>query len=90
MQGKGREFNYKGRRFTIQPTAYRGMQFSPFEDKTGTNLNMTIKNENTGISLSCSGLLPDMILRYGFYEGKGTSYRLAPSQIIEVFDFLKK
>ena len=49
---------------------------------------MVIKNEDTGASLSYSGLLPDMIQRYGFYEGKGTSYRLEPSKILEVFDFL--
>ncbi|OGM16843.1 hypothetical protein A2V56_03665 [Candidatus Woesebacteria bacterium RBG_19FT_COMBO_42_9] len=88
LQGKGREFTYKGRKFSIQATAYRGMQFSPFDDRTGTNIDMVIKNEDTGASLSYSGLLPDMIQRYGFYEGKGTSYRLEPSKILEVFDFL--
>jgi hypothetical protein len=30
-----------------------------------------------------------MIERYGFYEGKGTMYRVDPRQILEVFDFLK-
>jgi uncharacterized protein (TIGR03067 family) len=29
-----------------------------------------------------------MMERYGFYEGKGTSYRLEPRRILEVFDFL--
>lgn len=89
-RGRGKEFTYRGRRFSVQLTAYRGMQFSPFDDKTGTNVDMIIKNEDTNASLSCSGLLPDMIQRYGFYEGKGTSYRLEPSKILEVFDFLKR
>jgi hypothetical protein len=31
-----------------------------------------------------------MIERYGFYEGKGTPYRVEPRQVIEVFDFLKE
>jgi len=31
-----------------------------------------------------------MIDRYGFYEGKGTSYRVDPKQVVELFDFLKK
>jgi len=30
-----------------------------------------------------------MIERYGFYEGKGTSYRVEPKQVVELFDFLK-
>ena len=35
-------------------------------------------------------VVPDMIERYGFYEGKGTPYRVDPKKIVEVFDFLKK
>jgi hypothetical protein len=31
-----------------------------------------------------------MVERYGFYEGKGTPYRVEPKQIVEVLDFLKK
>jgi hypothetical protein len=31
-----------------------------------------------------------MIERYGFYEGRGTSYRVEPRQVLEVFDFLKE
>jgi hypothetical protein len=30
-----------------------------------------------------------MVERYGFYEGKGTSYRVDPRAVLEVFDFLK-
>jgi hypothetical protein len=30
-----------------------------------------------------------MIERYGFYEGKSTSYRLEPREVVEVFDFLR-
>jgi hypothetical protein len=35
-------------------------------------------------------LVPEMIVRYGFYEGKGTPYRVDPRDVLEVFDFLKK
>lgn len=87
-RGNGDTFEYKGQRFKVKAVAYRGMQFSPFNDKTGTNVDMTITNLTTGIKLSCSALLGDMIERYGFYEGKDTSYRLEPAAIIDVFDFL--
>ena len=30
-----------------------------------------------------------MIERYGFYEGKGTPYRVDPAKVLEVFDFVK-
>ena len=30
-----------------------------------------------------------MIERYGFYEGTGTPYRVAPRDIMAVLDFLK-
>lgn len=35
-----------------------------------------------------SGLHPEMIHRYGFYEGKKTEYRLEPSRVINVLDYL--
>jgi hypothetical protein len=33
-------------------------------------------------------LVPYMIERYGFYEGNGTSYRVDPRKVVEVFDFI--
>jgi hypothetical protein len=30
-----------------------------------------------------------MVERYGFYEGKGTTYRVDPRKVVEVFDFIK-
>jgi hypothetical protein len=34
-------------------------------------------------------LTATMIERYGFYEGKGTSFRVGPRHIVEVLDFIK-
>lgn len=84
-QGYGNDFELNGEHFHIDMIEYRGMQFSPFDDKTGTNKDMTITNVDTGASLQCSGLLPDMIIRYGFYEGKQSSYRLEPNAVMKVF-----
>jgi hypothetical protein len=90
FKGFGEEFSLGGHRYKVDMIGYRGIQFSPFEDETGAAHDMTITNVDTGASLSCSTLLPDMIQRYGFYEGHGTSYRLEPAEILEVFDFLVK
>jgi len=90
LKGMGSNFEYKGARYEVKVTGYRGSQNSPFDDKTDTSIDMKITNLSTGKSLSCSGMVPDMIQRYGFYEGKDVAYRLEPSKILEVFDFLKK
>jgi len=88
FKGFGTQFSLGGRKFRVEMDTFRGMQFSPFEDETGTASDMTITNLDTGVSLKCSCLLPDMIQRYGFYEGKQTPYRLEPTSILEVFDFI--
>ena len=52
-------------------------------------MDVTVENLDSGRKLKYSGLVPLMIERYGFYEGKGTSYRVEPRNVVEVFDFLK-
>jgi hypothetical protein len=54
-----------------------------------TNCDAAIENLSNGKKLSYSLLVPYLIERYGFYEGKGTSYRVAPQKALEVLDFLK-
>lgn len=83
------EIAYEGRRFRIAVQAWRGDQLSPFHDGTKTNQDVTVTNVETGAKLEYSLLVPDMIERYGFYEGKGTPYRVDPQQVVEVLDFLK-
>lgn len=87
---QGEEFLYRGRRYRVELRFYRGFQQSPFEDGTKANGEATIKNLSNGKTLECSLLVPDMIERYGFYEGRGTPYRLEPKQILEVCDLLSE
>jgi hypothetical protein len=86
----GREFEvrYHGRTFKAKIEQYMGNQESPFGDGELSGAEITIRNRSNGKELWFSALLPSMIERYGFYEGKGTRYRLDPRDIIEVFDFL--
>jgi hypothetical protein len=83
------ECTYHGKRFKIKVISYRGYQTSPFKDGTRTNQNATVENLDTGKKLTFSRLVPDMIERYGFYEGKGTPYRVDPRKVVDVLDFLK-
>jgi len=90
IKGMGSSFEYNGIKYEVKVTGYRGSQNSPFDDKTDSSIDMKVTNLSTGKSLSCSGMVPDMIQRYGFYEGKEVSYRLEPSSILQVFDFPTK
>jgi len=87
---KGAPFAYYGRRFKVTVRYSRGFQLSPFHDDTKTNAEATIENLDNGKKLDHSLLVPLMIERYGFYEGKGTPYRVDPERVVEVFDFLKE
>lgn len=85
----GKAFVYRGRRFKVTLRHFRGYQESPFHDGTKTNSEATIENLENGKSIDYSLLVPAMIERYGFYEGKGTPYRVDPARVVEVLDFLK-
>lgn len=81
----GDTFEYNGQSYKMDVTSWRGLQQSPFSDNTYASSDMRVTNTSNGSSIQFSFLLPEMIERYGFYEGKGTSYRLEPEDILEVF-----
>jgi hypothetical protein len=85
------EFRYHGRRFKVtgMDLASAGYQLSPFHDETRANKEATVHNLENGKKVRYSLLVPHMIERYGFYEGKGTKYRVDPKAIVEVLDFVK-
>jgi hypothetical protein len=83
-------FTYRGRSFEIELAFGRGVQPSPFRDGTSSGANATVRNLDNGKRLTYALLVPHMIERYGFYEGKGTPYRVDPKAIVELLDFLKK
>lgn len=70
--------------FTVRAVHFSGSQDSPFMDGTSTSTDVTVINKRTGFGLTYSLLVPRMIERYGFYEGKGTSYRVDPELIIDL------
>src|SRR5262249_29660994 len=84
-------FVYHGRRLKVtgMNVASAGYQLSPFHDGTKANQEATVHNLDNGKKVGYSLLVPQMIERYGFYEGKGTPYRVDPHTVVEVLDFLK-
>lgn len=83
------EVVYQGRRYKVGFTRFKGYQESPFLDGTRSDSDVTVENLETGKRLWYGRLLADLIERYGFYEGKGTRYRVEPGAVLEVFDFLE-
>jgi hypothetical protein len=86
---EGGEFVYHGRRFKVVVLTTKGTQPSPFKDGTTSGSDATVENLETGKKLEYALLVPMMIERYGFYEGKGTPWRVDPKQVVEVLDFIK-
>jgi hypothetical protein len=82
------EFVYHGRRFKVKLMVTKGFQPSPFRDGTKSGANVSVENLDNGKKLEYALLVPYMIERYGFYEGKGTPYRVDPRKVLAVFDFL--
>lgn len=77
--------HFSGNNYEVHYEASPGRQYSPFQDDTHTNMDITLVRQSDRKTLTFSGLLPEMISRYGFYEGKQVPYRLDPEVIIEFF-----
>ncbi len=83
-----KEFLYHGRRFRVELVMFRGEQPSPFHDGTKTGSDAIVRNLDSGKEIRYSLLVPDMVERYGFYEGQGTEYRVDPRKLLGVIDFV--
>jgi hypothetical protein len=86
---KETKFRYHGHDYVVRMICYKGYQFSPFLDKTATSCDAVLENVTLKKTLKYSPLVPHMMERYGFYEGKGTPYRVEPAAVVEMFPYLK-
>ena len=87
-KGESDAFRYHGVRFRAKVILTDGFQDSPFKDGTQTNADVILENLDNGEAIKYSPLVPLMVERYGFYEGKGTQYRVEPKEIVKVLSFL--
>jgi hypothetical protein len=83
-----KEFLYHGKRFRVELVMFRGEQPSPFHDGTKTSSDAIVRNLDSGKEIRYSLLVPDMVERYGFYEGQGTEYRVDPRKLLGVIEFV--
>ncbi|MGH7139050.1 MAG: hypothetical protein ACREHD_25165 [Pirellulales bacterium] len=63
----------------------RGSQRSPFNDGTESGTEAIVENLDSGRQLKFGLLVPYMIERYGFYEGRRTPYRVEPRDVLATF-----
>lgn len=58
----------------------------PWEDGGGAKHDFTIENEEQDRIITFSQLLPHLISKHNFFEGKGTRYRLEPLEAVIVLE----
>lgn len=82
--------DYNERSFEDRKIGWRVGSRSPFGDGAYTNIDHLLTCLNNGEKLRFSGLLPSLIRNYGFYEGRGTPYRVDPRDLAEFAGFVPR
>ena len=96
---KAVHFTYRGQRYEYLVRINGGYQNNPFsktkefsgaDDEATTSGSgiITLRNLTTSHELAWSTMMPFLIQRYGFYEGEGTTFRVAPEKVFEIMPFL--
>ncbi len=70
--------------YEIQQDIWRGRVICPFNHRgTFSKATITIKNKLNGIVIKWTPLNIHMISEHGFFEGKGSKYRIEPEELIK-------
>lgn len=86
--GLGDLVNYKGY-FEIKVETYRGKLPCPFGDKGVFQKNeITVINKKLNEKIVYTELSIHLIKEHGFYQGKGSVYRLDPEKIVQILEIL--
>jgi hypothetical protein len=76
--------------FEVRVDSVRGKLPCPFGDPgIFPKTNTTVKNLNTGKTVTFTDLHIHMIGSHGFYEGKGSPFRLEPEELASVLEVEK-
>jgi hypothetical protein len=76
--------------FEVRVDSARGKLPCPFGDPgIFPKTNTTVKNLNTGKTVTFTDLHIHMIGSHGFYEGKGSPFRLEPEELASVLEVEK-
>ncbi len=74
--------------FEVKIESVRGKLPSPFEEdrKIIKKTNITVRNRKLGKEVAYTEMLIHLIKSHGFYEGKGSPYRVNPQDLISVLE----
>jgi hypothetical protein len=85
-QGLG-EFTSVPPHFEVRVDSARGRIPCPFGDRgLFPKTNITVRNLESGRELSYTDLHIHLIATHGFYEGRGTPFRLEPADLVAVLE----
>ncbi len=85
VQGLGESITVQGR-YEVRVDSVRGKLPCPFEDAVVQKTFVQVRNLELGREITYTDLHIHMILAHGFYEGKGSSFRLSPPELLEILD----
>ncbi|MFC1503972.1 hypothetical protein ACFL6D_00995 [Spirochaetota bacterium] len=78
------------KRFEVCVESIRGKLPSPFNDQVLVRkTNTVVKNLHSGKEIMYTDLNILLIEKHGFYEGKGSPFRLEPGDLIEILEVRK-
>jgi len=88
IKGLGEYVHYK-ENFEIKVETFRGKLPCPFGDKgVFQKSEVTVRNIRLNEQIIYSDLTIHLIKEHGFYQGKGSYYRLEPEKIARVFELI--
>lgn len=86
LDGLG-EFMTVGKHFEVRVDSVRGKLPSPFGGPgMYEKVNTTVVNKRLGREITYTDLHIHFVRDHGFYEGKGSLYRLEPEDLIEILE----
>lgn len=81
------EFVTVGEQLEVKVDAVRGKLPCPFGDPgVFGKVNTTVRNKKTKKEVTYTDLHIHMIWAHGFYEGKGSRFRLEPAELIDILE----
>jgi len=86
MQGLG-EFIDVEPHFSVRVDSVRGKLCCPFEDPClSPKTNVTVRNLAIDQEITYTDLNIHLIAEHGFYQGKGSPFRLEPEELVKILE----
>jgi len=85
VHGLGESITVEGR-YEVRVDSVRGVLPCPFEDAVVQKTFIQVHNQELDRAITYTDLHIHMIREHGFYEGKGSAFRLAPHDLVAILD----